>query len=56
MSALDRAQELLNMSPLPDDVEAQLTALEAEAPDNEKELFAGIWEALFVAQNENPGN
>lgn len=51
MSALDRAMELLNMSPLPDDVEAQLTALENEASDDEKPLFADLWEALLVAQD-----
>lgn len=51
MSALDRAQALLSQTPLPADVEAQLTALEAEATADEKPLFAGLWEALFVLQN-----
>lgn len=51
MSALDRAQELLRMEPLPADAEAQLAALEAEAPDEDKPYFAGLWEALFVLQN-----
>jgi len=51
MPAIDRAQELLNTVPLPDDVEAQLEALEDEATDDEKPLFAGLWEALFALQN-----
>src|ERR1041385_3613092 len=51
MSAIDRAQELLAMNPLPPDVEQRLEALEAEATADEKPLFASLWEALFTAQN-----
>lgn len=51
MSAIDRAQELLNMQPLPDDAEERLQALENEATDEEKPMFAQLWEALFTAQN-----
>lgn len=51
MSAIDRAQELLNRTPLPNDVEERLTALEKEATKDEKPMFAQLWEALFVLQN-----
>lgn len=46
MSPIERAQELLEINPLPSDIEAQLTALEAEATGEEKAQFAWIWEGL----------
>lgn len=49
--ALSQAQEILNMSPLPDDAEAQIEALEKQASIIEADMFADIYEALFTLQN-----
>lgn len=48
---LEQAQAIVGMDPLPDDAEAQIEALEAEADENEKPLFEMIYEGLFVAEN-----
>lgn len=46
MSPVDKAQEILNMSPLPADAEAQINALYEQANEAEKIEFAWIYEGL----------
>lgn len=53
-SPLERAILLLDMRPLPDDVEAQLEALAREAFPEDKFTFERLAEGLFVRRNEIP--
>jgi hypothetical protein len=47
---LDRAQEILQIQPLPRDARERIDALYQEADDLEKTFFEGIYEALAVAE------
>jgi len=51
MDPLDEAQKLLAMEPLPPDAEARLIALRAKADPLDRPFFAGLFEALEVAQS-----
>lgn len=47
---VEQAQELLRLDPLPEDAEQRLDDLYEKASDEEKTLFAGLYEALIVKQ------
>lgn len=51
MPNVDAAQALLALDPLPDDIEARIDALYAQASDEEKGFFPSIYEALATALN-----
>ena len=51
MPNVDAAQALLALDPLPDDIEARIDALYAQASEEEKPMFAWIYEALATALN-----
>jgi len=51
-SSVERAMQLLNTSPLPDDAEAQMQILEDQANADEKILFAWLWEGMFVQREK----
>jgi hypothetical protein len=55
-SALDRAQDVLGMDPLPSDAERQIDALYRSATPDERTLFSWIYEGLFVARHAEKPN
>lgn len=52
--AMEEAMQLLGQDPLPDDAEQRLEELEKQVPEEERELFADIWEGFVVASGRLP--
>lgn len=51
MTPLEQAQEILRIVPLPDDAEARIDALFEAASEDDRPLFAWIYEGLSVAMS-----
>lgn len=52
--ALEKAEALLAMDPLPDDAEQQMEALSKQAPPDEQFMFDWLFEGLFTKRCSNP--
>ena len=51
LSPIAKAQELLDMDPLPDDAKDQLDAIYEQANELDQILIGDLYEALFVLTN-----
>lgn len=50
--ALEQAQQLLQQTPLPEDAEAQLKALQRKVPKEQRNYFSDIWSSYEMLRRD----